>query len=78
MFLTACSVFDANDKGGYASILSPAITYLLLVFVSGIPGVCSSPVAVCNDNHDHMPCVVIVVRLKSDTTRSMASCLNTW
>jgi len=37
MFLTSAAVYSANDTGGYASIISPAITYLLLMYVSGIP-----------------------------------------
>jgi len=37
IFLSACSVFDANDKAGYVAVASPLLTAILLLFVSGAP-----------------------------------------
>jgi len=38
IFLSSSSVFDTagNDKAGYVSVLSPVLTYLLLVYLSGV------------------------------------------
>lgn len=36
LFLTASSVFSANTLNGYGSVASPGMTFLLLVFGSGM------------------------------------------
>ena len=39
IFLSSCSVYEANHMlWAYVSVISPVITFVLLIFVSGIPG----------------------------------------
>jgi len=37
MFLTSSTVYSANTNWAYFSVMSPVITYLLLMFLSGVP-----------------------------------------
>jgi len=36
IFISASSVFDANDKAGYVAVLSPVFTYFILMYASGV------------------------------------------